>query len=475
MKEFAALLDKLSLIASRNKKIGLLSHYFTITTDPDRGIALAILTGNLSFKNIKSSQLKQIAYQHIDEHLFKLSYDYVGDLGETVALIWPYYMQGKDLPSLSKLIDEINETKKKDIPELIEHYLTIAENHERWALIKLITGGLRIGVSARLAKTALAKMGNQNLQDIEEIWHGLKPPYLNLFKWLEGKAEKPEIKHTETFHPLMLSNPIEEHKDFEKLDPSDFQAEWKWDGIRVQLVIDESHKTMFSRTGDDISHTFPDLIESLKGRAVLDGELLVGEDLNPMPFNNLQQRLNRKTVSPKLMKDYPAFVNIYDILFHDDEDVRSKSLQDRRQILEKWFENNKQPRLALSEKIDFKDWQELERIRVQGADENGHEGVMIKHKSSPYIPGRPKGIGTNGSGILTLLMLFLCMHSVVTESVLLTILIIRLVSGKEMRLYLLVKLTLVLPMRSLKNWINLCVIIQSTALVLCVKSIKNSF
>ena len=190
----------------------------------------------------------------------------------------------------------------------------------------------------------------------------------------------------------MLSNPIDENKVFEKLKPEDFNAEWKWDGIRVQIAMSESAKAMYSRTGDNISHTFPDIIENLNGSAVLDGELLVGKGFEPDSFNHLQQRLNRKTVSKKLMNEHPAFVRVYDMLFHDDVDIRSKTLIERREILEEWFKNNIQTRLDLSEIISFKNWKDLENIRVQGADEYGHEGVMIKKKDSVYVPGRPKGL-----------------------------------------------------------------------------------
>ena len=176
MKKFAELLDRLALTPSRNRKIELLSDYFKATPDPDRGYALAILTDNLDFKNVKSSKIKDVAKEHVDEHLFKLSYDYVGDLGETVALIWPYYKEGQDLPSLTELIKELSTIKKSDVPETLEKYLTISQPQERWAFIKMATGGLRIGVSARLAKTALAKMGDKDLQAIEEIWHGIKRP-----------------------------------------------------------------------------------------------------------------------------------------------------------------------------------------------------------------------------------------------------------------------------------------------------------
>jgi len=392
MKEFATLIDKLSLTPSRNRKIDLMAAYFKDTPDPDRGIALAILTGNLSLKNVKATFFKQLTIAHVDETLFKLSYDYVGDLAETVSLIWPFSKQEGTLPSLPTLIDDLNTTKKSDLPELAENLLKISEPHERWALIKIATGGLRIGVSSRLAKTALAKMGGQELQEIEEIWHGLKPPFNNLFQWLSGKAEKPIIKHTETFHPLMLSNPIDEDKDFEKLKPSDFTAEWKWDGIRVQIVIDNGKAAIYSRTGDDISAAFPDIVNNVSGSAVLDGELLVGKDFTPLDFNALQQRLNRKKAVVKHLEDYPAFIRVYDILFNGNDDIRPLTLLERREHLEKWFQNNTQTHLDISEYLIFKDWKQLKDMRVKGSDEHGHEGVMLKLKTSPYVPGRPKGL-----------------------------------------------------------------------------------
>ncbi len=391
MKKFAALLDKLALTPSRNRKIDAMAEYFANTPDPTRGYALAALTGELSLKEVRSAKLKETVLRHVDERLFKLSYDYVGDLGETIAMIWPFHKDG-DLPELSKMIEQINDTPKKDLPAILSDLLSIAEVHERWALVKLASGGLRIGVSARLAKTALAKMSGQNLQEIEEIWHGVKPPYKDLFSWLDGRADKPDIKHTEIFHPLMLSNPVDEDKDFEKFDPADFTAEWKWDGIRVQLSTNgEEGARLFSRTGDDISAAFPDITGNVNGAAVLDGELLVGAPDDPLPFNDLQQRLNRKTVVKRHLEDYPAYICVYDILFDGESDLRALTFLQRRKHLENWLVQNPQPRLTLSDFIKFKDWEALAAIRIKGADERGHEGVMIKEKTSPYLPGRPKG------------------------------------------------------------------------------------
>jgi DNA ligase-1 len=348
-----------------------------------------VLTGELDIANVKPALLKQIVLAEVDETLFGLSYDYVGDLGETIALIWPHHGNG-ELPSLSAVVTLLNQTSKTQLPKLIADLLTQARIHERWALVKLATGALRIGVSARLAKTALAEMSGVDLQAIEEVWHGLKPPYAELFGWLEGRMERPEIDHTARFHPLMLSNPIEE-RDFARFDPRDFAAEWKWDGIRVQLVLGRDGASLFSRTGDDIAASFPDVVEAATGRAVLDGELLVGHDFAPGSFNDLQQRLNRKLASPRQMKEWPGFVRVYDMLFDGDEDIRALDWQERRARLENWFAQNPQTRMDLSEILPFADWDELAALRRMGAESHGHEGVMIKLRTAPYVPGRPKG------------------------------------------------------------------------------------
>jgi DNA ligase-1 len=392
MKKFAQLLELLALTPSRNRKIEALAQYFASTPDPDRGYALAILTGALTFKNVKPAVLRDVVVAEVDPHLFAMSYDYVGDLGETIALIWPHHGAQDDLPSLSELIELFNTTSKSELPKLIASLLTRAAINERWALVKLATGALRIGLSARLAKTALAQMSGKDLQGLEEIWHGMEMPYTDLFAWLDGKAERPDIDHTSRFHPMMLSNPIDETKDLAALNPADFSAEWKWDGIRVQLILGKGKVSLFSRTGDDIAESFPDLVDNVFGEAVLDGELLVGRAFEAAPFNDLQQRLNRKVATPKLQDEFPAFVRVYDILFDGDRDIRALPWTERRQHLEAWFRANPQTRLDVSEVLPFDNWETLAEMRRRGAAEHGHEGVMLKLRTSPYVPGRPKGL-----------------------------------------------------------------------------------
>lgn len=389
MKSFAVLLENLLLTPARNRKIDYMIQYFKDASDPDRGYALAVLTGVLSLQNVKPALLKNIVLNKVDPELFSMSYDYVGDLAETIALIWPEHNEN-DLLSLSGLILELESVDPKKIPELIVSHLSSATPTERWAIIKLATGNLRVGVSARLAKTALAQFGDKTLEEIERLWHGLQYPYIDLFAWLENKGPLPEIHHHQIFHPMMLSNPIDQ-KDFEVLKPQDYQAEWKWDGIRVQLVLGPEEKIIYSRTGDNISHSFPDLVQSLKGEAVLDGELLVGNSGIPQSFNALQKRLNRKTVNRKMLEEYPAFVRLYDILFYGEQDIRGLSLAERRQFLKKWIQENPSERLDISEILPFIKWDQLAQIRIKGAEEQGHEGIMLKRKDSVYQAGRPQG------------------------------------------------------------------------------------
>ena len=389
MRDFSELIDKLLLTSSRNRKVDILCDYFKNTPDPDRGFTLAIITNSLELKNIPISKIKEIVRENVDAELFALSYDYVGDLAETISLIWPLKQNG-NLPKISKMIGVLQNINKSELKEKIQNYLSIANETERWALIKLISGGLRIGVSSRLAKTALAKFGNKELNDIEKIWHGIEPPYENLFKWLGDLGPLPEIDLKNTFNPMMLANPLED-KDFINLNYDNFVAEWKWDGIRVQIIINDTNIKIFSRTGDDISLSFPEIKSLEKNMVILDGELLVGRNYIPMNFNSLQKRLNRKKVSLKHIDDFPAFVKLYDILYLKNDDLREKNWEERRNLLENWYYKNKNEFFDLSNIINFNSWKNLTAIRENEIIDEQHEGLMIKRKSSPYISGRPKG------------------------------------------------------------------------------------
>ena len=403
MNRFAALLDRLGYEPSRNGKLRLMTDYFRGTPDPERGYALAALTGVLSFQHAKPGLIRTLIGERTDPVLFGLSYDHVGDLSETVALMWPPSPQargGIEPPTLSSVITTLATLGKAQLPAQLARWLDQLDETGRWTLLKLVTGALRIGVSARLAKTAVAALGDQDADDIELIWPGLTPPYLDLFAWLEGRAGKPATGDPVPFRPVMLSHAIEE-TNFAALDPAEHCAEWKWDGIRVQAVAASRPNgtritRLYSRTGEDISESFPDLAEALRFDGAIDGELLIMRERRVQSFNVLQQRLNRKSVTPKLLAEFPAHLRAYDLLIEGEEDLRGLPLTERRARLEALVTRLGEARIDVSPQIAFADWDALARARANpvdaGADADAVEGVMIKRRDAPYLPGRPKGL-----------------------------------------------------------------------------------
>ena len=413
MRAFAELLDRLSLTASRNAKLVLVRDYLKATPDPDRGWALAALTGDLSFSAAKPAMIRKAVEARVDPVLFGWSYDYVGDLAETVSLIWPPpadYRPNRE-PELAEVVDALQRAGRGEVQPLIEGWLDALEPKGRWALLKLVTGGLRIGLSARLAKTAAAMIrpavtveppdpeGGEaetalapvDVSDIEEVWHAVDPPYADLFAWLEGRAERPSPDAPGRFRPVMLAVAIDEAVDFQRLDPADYAAEWKWDGIRVQAVREGGVARLYSRTGDEISGAFPDVMEALAFEGAIDGELLVLRDGRPAPFGDLQQRLNRKTVDAKLMAAHPAGILAYDVLAGGGEDLRALPLRERRARLEALIATHPGERLKLSPLVEYADWEGLGRLRADPPVGAAAEGLMLKRWDSPYLAGRPKG------------------------------------------------------------------------------------
>ncbi|MAK62947.1 MAG: ATP-dependent DNA ligase [Ponticaulis sp.] len=399
MQAFADLLERLILTPGRNAKLTLLSQYFRDTPDPARGYALAAITGDLDLKSIKPGMIRQMMTERMDEELFKLSYDYVGDLAETVSLVWPEMRGANRVPTLDEIVDTLMGATKAEAAGHLITWLDRMEPTSRWALLKLVTGGLRIGVSARLAKQALAQFGEEEITEIEEIWHGLTPPYTDLFRWLEGKAEKPQPDMRAAYRPVMLAHPLiakKERDDPNAIDPDlitpeTFAAEWKWDGIRVQAVSEGGIKRLYTRTGDDISHTFPDVIHAMEFEGALDGELLVRTpDGQIAPFNDLQQRLNRKTVSKKLLTERPAFIRAYDILKDGEDDTRPLIFRDRRARLEAFFTQHETDRFDVSPLVPVTDVEALREIR-NSPPHPEIEGLMLKRWDSVYEAGRPRG------------------------------------------------------------------------------------
>jgi len=396
MQAFATLLDTLAFTSSTLAKRRLMAQYFRASPDPERGWALAALTGTLTFPVAKPGLIRDLVSERVDPVLFGLSRDYVGDMAETVALIWPARPADTAPPRLEEVIAGLMKGERGHLQARITGWLDALDATARWALLKLITGNIRIGVSARLAKTALGEAYGREVDEIEQLWHSLEPPYEPLFAWLEGRSEKPPEKHVAVFMPMMLSHPLEEAELLE-LNLSEYQTELKWDGIRAQLVRSGERIALYSRTGDDISGAFPDIVEAAaaigENEFVLDGELLAKDESGVAPFNSLQQRLNRKSVTPAMLKQFPAHLRLYDILIDNGEDVRPLPLRERRVRLEAWLARNPSPRLDLSGVIASPDHAMLQELRGNARDkpQNGVEGLMIKRLASPYIGGRPRG------------------------------------------------------------------------------------
>jgi DNA ligase-1 len=414
MRAFAEMLDRVSLTASRNAKLVLVSDYLRSAPDPDRGWALAALTGELSFSAAKPAMIRRAVEARVDPVLFGWSWEYVGDLAETAALIWPAdpARRPNREPELSEVVEAMLHARRDGVQGLIEGWLDGLDATGRWALLKLVTGALRIGLSARLAKTAAAMirpdrrplparpgeaaeegepLAPVDVGEIEEIWHALSPPYGDLFAWLEGRSERPSTAAPGRFRPVMLAHAIDETADFAKLEPADYAAEWKWDGVRVQAVCEGGEKRLYSRTGDEIAHAFPDLMDFLSFEGAIDGELLVVREGRVAPFSDLQQRLNRKTVDSRLIKAFPAAIRAYDLLAAGPEDTRELAFRDRRARLEAFVEAHASERLELSPLVPFSNWEELARLRADPPVGAAAEGLMLKRWDSVYEPGRPKG------------------------------------------------------------------------------------
>ena len=401
MRAFSQLLDDLVYTRSRNTKLRLIGDYLRETPDPDRGGGRAARTGTLDIPAVKGAAIRAIAEQRVDPVLLYMSRDYVGDMAETVSLLWPK-PQGEPPEvddatiSITEAIDRLRAASRIDAPHVLARMLDHLDASGRFALLKLATGALRVGISARLAKQALADAFGLEVEAVEEVWHGLRPPFAELFDWAEGRAEQPTARDVPVFRPFMLAHPLEEAR----VSLDGYAAEWKWDGIRVQLVHAGGQTRIYSRTGDDISQSFPDVAQAFATPGVLDGELLVRGEAQGMAdvhagaaasFNALQQRLGRKTVSQKMLRQFPAFVRLYDILFDGTEDLRDLPWTDRRARLESFATSLDPERFDVSQLIDARDFDALEELRMN-ARHASIEGIMLKRRDSPYVGGRRAGL-----------------------------------------------------------------------------------
>ena len=391
MRRFAELVDTLVYTRSRNAKLDAIAEYLRTTPDPERGWALAALTDSLDFPAVKSATIRGVAATRIDPELLRLSRHHVGDTAETVALIWPDGAQADSGdPSVDTVVAALTAATRATAPAVVAALLDRLDSNGRYAMLKLATGGMRIGVSSRLAKTAFAQAFAVPIDTVDELWHALAPPYTALFAWAADGGVQPDISATPFFRPFMLSHPFEA----DTLDLAIYAAEWKWDGIRVQIAHRGGETRIYSRGGDDISGAFPELVGAITVDVVVDGELLVrgtSQGGAAASFNALQQRLGRKTVSKKLLEQYPAFVRLYDVLVDGADDLRELPWTTRRARLEALVPQLPPERFDLSPVLPVTTFAELAQLRDSARDA-AIEGVMLKRRDSPYQAGRKVGL-----------------------------------------------------------------------------------
>lgn len=396
MKEFATLLSNIENTSKTNTKVSYLKEYFKESFDQDRVWAIALFTHKRPRRQVNTRMLSDWANEKakLPVWLFEESYHVVGDLSETLSLILPKVEKSEiDDQPLTFWIESLVQLEGKSDDEKKDFIFYAWEQMDRNEILyfnKLITGGFRVGVSKNLVIRALAEATDQEPSEIAHRLMGNWDPLTESFKSLVIESSQGE--ELSRPYPFYLAYPIESEIS-ELGNPNEWNAEWKWDGIRSQLVKRGGELHVWSRGEELITDKFPELNplkDVIPDGTVIDGELAAFKNGKILPFALLQTRISRKTVSKKQLKDAPAAIISYDLLEWKGEDFRNMSLEHRRNILNNLVNTVDHSNLHFSEDITFNTWQELSTIR-ESSRENFAEGLMIKRKKSDYKVGRKRG------------------------------------------------------------------------------------
>lgn len=394
MKTFATLVNALDSTNKTTQKLEAIDRFLSEATELDKLWFLALFTGKRPKRPVNSNLLKQWAMEvtQIPEWLFVESYSSVGDLGETIALLLPQ-TENTSNKSLSQWMELIIHLKEKSDEEkkafVIQawHELSVIE---RFIFNKLIGGSFRLGVSAKSLINALSIHYNI---DANAVTHSIMGDWeMNNVSF--DKLIKGEYANTQLSKPFPFCLAYALDKSPEELGLiSQWQAEYKWDGIRGQFIKRNGEIFIWSRGEELITEQFPELEEALlsfEDDFVLDGEILVVRNHEVQNFSELQKRLNRKNVAKKMLDEYPVYVFAYDLLEYKGKDIREQPLEQRRRVLEQLLQLNLDKRFLLSKTLQVNNWQELAVLREKSR-ENNSEGLMLKHLHSPYHTGRKRG------------------------------------------------------------------------------------
>ena len=404
MKNFANLFARLDETNKTNEKVKFLQNYFEEVSDADKINTLALFTGRRPKRQISSTLLRNWAVElaEIPEWLFEESYQVVGDLAETMALLLPpgNSTQHKNLSEWMQEIRGLAKFDEEQKKEFVVNAWNELDSSERFVFNKLLTGGFRIGVSQSLLIKAISNLSGIEATTLTHRIMGNWNP--ETFDFAELIAQEDGSTDSSRPYPFFLAYSIDEEKlglqteseDILFQNPEEWQAEWKWDGIRAQLIKRNDELFIWSRGEELVTDKFPELhnfLKSLPNGTVIDGEIVTWRDGKPMSFNTLQTRIGRKNLTKKILADNPVSVIAYDCLEINGKDIRSESLIERRQVLESFILNNKSAsNFYLSKIIEFENWKHLGEIRAGSRDELA-EGIMLKRKSSTYQVGRRRG------------------------------------------------------------------------------------
>lgn len=397
MKAFAELYEKLDATTSTNSKIEAMAQYFRIAPSNDAAWALFFLTGRKLKRFISSRLLREWTLQltQTPEWLFDESYSSVGDTAECCALLLDSLPRGEAIEEAQLSVwmnEKILPLFKQDPDEqrkAVTSWWAGLERSHIFTLNKILTGALRVGVSQSLVSRALAEVSGH---PTTEIAHRLMGDWEPSGEWYEGiVSAEAHIGSISKPYPFFLASPLEKETT-ELGEPHEWQAEWKWDGIRAQLVRREGETFLWSRGEELITERFPEITQgslTLPEGTVVDGEVLAFKDGQVMPFGILQKRIGRKTLSKNILKDAPAVLMAYDLLEHEGIDLRDRPLSERRALLEKLLVGRSSV-VQISPSVQFSSWADLATQKESSRD-RGVEGFMLKRKSSVYQGGRKRG------------------------------------------------------------------------------------
>ncbi len=394
MKRFAQLILELESTNKILARIDALVRYFQEAPEDDSLWVIALFTGKRPKRAINTNYLREWILEEtgLPAWLFIEAYSSVGDLGETMSLVLPAGHSEEDF-SLSEWMNKIADLKNQSEEEkkqFVRHHWRHLDITERLIFNKLIGGSFRIGVSSKMLINALAKYSGQEANLLaHSIMGKWEPKSVSFRELLDAENINPDNSKP---YPFCLAYPLE--KEIQELgQPEEWIAEYKWDGIRGQFIKRNNEVHIWSRGEELVTDHFPEIAEILakwEGDFVLDGEILPVKNNEVLNFNELQKRLNRKTISKKMLEEIPVSIYLYDILESEQEDLRNKLFGERRKILEDLFTQNSHQGLYLSESISFQNWEDLPKIREEARLKNS-EGLMLKNKSSLYHAGRKKG------------------------------------------------------------------------------------